>query len=128
MQVILCEDVDNLGEMGQTVKVPRLRPQFPDPPQAGRAGRLRQRQADRARNGQIIKRREERRRAEIQGREGPEKITVDIKVRAGEGDKIFGSVTAGHIAEKLAEMGREVNRKNISWPSRSSPWVSSRLP
>ncbi len=40
-------------------------------------------------------------------------ITVEIKVRAGENDKIFGSVTSGHIAEKLQEIGHEIDRKRV---------------
>lgn len=114
MKVILCDDVDNLGEMGQTVKVADgFARNYLIPRKLAV-------QADSASAKQIehelaiIKRREEKRRAEQSkfARE-LEKLTVEIQVRAGEGDKIFGSVTAGHIAEKLAEMGHEVNRKTI---------------
>jgi large subunit ribosomal protein L9 len=114
MNVILCDDVDNLGEMGQTVKVadgyarnyliPRRLAVKAD---SASAKQIEHEMA-------IIKRREEKRRAEQSKlAKELEKLTVEIKVRAGEGDKIFGSVTAGHIAEKLAEMGHEVNRKNL---------------
>lgn len=114
MNVILCDDVENLGEMGQTVKVadgyarnfliPRRLAVKAD---SARAKQIEHEMA-------IIKRREEKRRAEqSKVAKELEKLTVEIKVRAGEGDKIFGSVTAGHIAEKLAEMGQEVNRKNL---------------
>ncbi len=114
MNVILCDDVENLGEMGQTVKVadgyarnfliPRRLAVKAD---SASAKQIEHEMA-------IIKRREEKRRAEqAKIAKELEKLTVEIKVRAGEGDKIFGSVTAGHIAEKLAEMGQEVNRKNL---------------
>jgi large subunit ribosomal protein L9 len=114
MNVILCDDVENLGEMGQTVKVadgyarnfliPRRLAVKAD---SASAKQIEHEMA-------IIKRREEKRRAEQSKiAKELEKLTVEIKVRAGEGDKIFGSVTAGHIAEKLAEMGQEINRKNI---------------
>ena len=114
MNVILCDDVENLGEMGQTVKVadgyarnfliPRRLAVKAD---SASAKQIEHEMA-------IIKRREEKRRAEQSKiAKELEKLTVEIKVRAGEGDKIFGSVTAGHIAEKLAEMGQEVNRKNL---------------
>lgn len=114
MNVILCDDVENLGEMGQTVKVadgyarnfliPRRLAVKAD---SASAKQIEHELA-------IIKRREEKRRAEQSKiAKELEKITVEIKVRAGEGDKIFGSVTAGHIAEKLAEMGQEINRKTI---------------
>lgn len=114
MNVILCDDVENLGEMGQTVKVadgyarnfliPRRLAVKAD---SASAKQIEHEMA-------IIKRREEKRRAEqTKIAKELEKLTVEIKVRAGEGDKIFGSVTAGHIAEKLAEMGQEINRKTI---------------
>ena len=114
MKVILRDDVDNLGEMGQTVKVADgYARNFLIPRKLAV-------QADSASAKQIqhelalIKRREEKRRAEqSKFAKELEKLTVEIQVRAGEGDKIFGSVTAGHIAEKLAEMGQEINRKSI---------------
>lgn len=112
MNVILCEDVENLGEMGQTVKVADgYARNFLIPRKLAV-------QADSASAKQIehemriIKKREERRRAETRAlAKQLEDVTVEIQVRAGEGDKIFGSVTTGHIAEKLAEKGFEISRK-----------------
>jgi large subunit ribosomal protein L9 len=114
MKIILCDDVDNLGEMGETVTVADgYARNFLIPRRlAVRADSASAKQIEH--ELAIIKRREEKRRAE-QSKEAKklEKLTVEIQVRAGEGDKIFGSVTAGHIAEKLAEMGHEVSRKTI---------------
>lgn len=117
MKVILCDDIDNLGEMGQTVRVADgYARNFLIPRRLAV-------QADTASAKQIehelaiIKRREEKRRAEqAKVAKSLEKLTVEIQVRAGEGDKIFGSVTAGHIAEKLGEMGQDINRKSIVLP------------
>jgi len=39
--------------------------------------------------------------------------TVVIEQRAGEEDKLFGSVTTGDIADKLSSLGIEVDRKKI---------------
>ncbi|MCF6285090.1 MAG: 50S ribosomal protein L9, partial [Candidatus Hydrogenedentes bacterium] len=114
MNIILCDDVENLGEMGETVKgadgyarnflIPRRLAVQAD---SASAKKIEHELA-------IIKRREEKRRAEqSKVAKKLEKVTVEIQVRAGEGDKIFGSVTTGHIAEKLAEMGHDINRKNI---------------
>lgn len=114
MNVILCDDVENLGEMGQTVKVADgYARNFLIPRRlAVKADSASAKQIEHEMS--IIKRREEKRRAEqTKIAKELEKITVEIKVRAGEGDKIFGSVTAGHIAEKLAEMGQDINRKNL---------------
>ncbi|MGH2574503.1 MAG: 50S ribosomal protein L9 [Ignavibacteria bacterium] len=42
-----------------------------------------------------------------------EKLSLTIKVKAGEDDKIFGSVTSQHISEALAEKGYNVDKKHI---------------
>lgn len=117
MKIILCDDVDNLGEMGQTVTVADgYARNFLIPRRlAVRADSASAKQIEH--ELAIIKKREEKRRAEqAKVAKALEKLTVEIQVRAGEGDKIFGSVTAGHIAEKLAEMGHEINRKAIQLP------------
>ena len=62
----------------------------------------------------IIRRREEKQRAVFAAQAKKlEGVTVAIKARAGEEEKLFGSVTTGMIAEKLAEMGHEFDRKAI---------------
>lgn len=114
MKVILCEHVDHLGDMGQTVKVT---------PGYARNFLLPRKLAVQADSGnakqiehelKIIKKREEKWRAEQQGlAKKLEGLTVDIKMRSGEGDKLFGSVTNVMIAEKLAALGHVINRKNI---------------
>ncbi|HEX72742.1 MAG TPA: 50S ribosomal protein L9 [Candidatus Hydrogenedentes bacterium] len=114
MKVILCEDVENLGAMGSTVKVadgyarnyliPRKLAVSAD---SASAKQIEHELA-------IIRRREEQRREELrQAAAKIEGITVDIKMRAGEEDKLFGSVTNAMIAEKLAEMGHQIERKMI---------------
>ena len=42
-----------------------------------------------------------------------EAIHIEIKVRAGEEGKLFGSVTSAQIAERLAEKGFEIDRRRI---------------
>jgi len=44
---------------------------------------------------------------ELEGRE------IGIEVKAGSNGKIFGSITTMQIAEKLAEMGYNIDRKTI---------------
>lgn len=117
MKIILCDDVDNLGEMGETVTVADgYARNFLIPRRlAVRADSASAKQIEH--ELAIIKRREEKRRAEqAKVAKKLEKLTVEIQVRAGEGDKIFGSVTSGHIAEKLAELGHEISRKSIQLP------------
>lgn len=42
-----------------------------------------------------------------------EGVSVTFNARAGEEGKLFGSITTGDIADKLAEQGVEVDRKQI---------------
>ncbi|HOQ90175.1 MAG TPA: 50S ribosomal protein L9, partial [Candidatus Hydrogenedentes bacterium] len=62
----------------------------------------------------IIRKREERRRAELTALARQiEGLTLEFEMRAGEHDKLFGSVTSAMIAEKLAEAGFEVSKKAV---------------
>ncbi len=40
-------------------------------------------------------------------------VEISIAVKAGEEDKLFGSVTSQHISDSLKEQGYEVDRKTI---------------
>ncbi len=115
MKVILSQDVPNVGKMGSEVQVA-----------AGFARnfllpRKMAVQADSATAKQIqhemriIRRREEKQRAVLtEFAKKLESVTVEIKARAGEEEKLFGSVTNVQIAEKLAEMGYEIDRRQIT--------------
>ena len=114
MKVILSQDVANLGKMGATVSVADG---------YARNFLLPRKLAVRADSGsakqidheiRVIRRREEKQRAVLTTlAKSLEGVTVEIKARAGEEDKIFGSVTAAHVAEKLAEIGHQIDRKAI---------------
>ena len=45
--------------------------------------------------------------------EGLEKISCEIRVKAGENEKLFGSVTAKDIADSLKAQGVEVDKKDV---------------
>lgn len=44
-------------------------------------------------------------------------ITLELKTKAGESGKIFGSITAIQVAEALKDKGFEIDRKKISLPN-----------
>jgi len=114
MQVILCDDVENLGAMGDTVKVADgyARNYLIPNRLAVQSDSASAKQIEH--EMKIIRRRDEKRRAQLsEVAKHLESLTVEVKVRAGENEKIFGSVTSAHIAEKLAELGHVVDRKNI---------------
>ncbi|HOF41073.1 MAG TPA: 50S ribosomal protein L9 [Candidatus Hydrogenedentes bacterium] len=114
MKVILSENVPHLGDMGATISVkggyarnflfPR---KLAVPADSGSAKELEHQRRQ-------IARREEKVRAELaQTAKALEGLTLEIKARAGENEKIFGSVTTGVIAEKLHELGHGFDRKQI---------------
>ncbi|MBW7865991.1 MAG: 50S ribosomal protein L9 [Candidatus Hydrogenedens sp.] len=114
MNVILCENVENLGTMGNKVQVsdgyarnfliPR---RLAVPADTASAKQIEH-------ELRIIKKREELRRAEMTVvADKMRGITLEFHMRAGEDDKIFGSVTTAMIAEQLAAVGHEVSKKAI---------------
>lgn len=114
MNVILCEDVDNLGEMGHKVKVAAgyarnfLIPRKLAVPMDSASAKQIEHEL------KIIHRREEKRRVEMSKlAKQIDGIVVEFVMRAGEGDKLYGSVTTQQIAEKLAELGHVINRRHL---------------
>lgn len=114
MKVILCENVPNLGEMGSTVKVAPgyarnflLPRKLAVPAESGSAKQIEH-------ELRIIHRREEKLRVKLaEEAKKLENITIEIKAKAGEEDRIFGSVTTAQIAERLKPLGYAVDRKSI---------------
>ncbi len=114
MELILKETIDSLGREGDLVTV---KPGF------GRNYLLPQGKAVLATpaNLELF----EKNKAAIQARVEEERnkaeklskklaaITLDFSQLAGEDDKLFGSVTASDICDRLAEKGISVERKNI---------------
>ena len=114
MEVILREDIDNLGTRGQVVKVA---------PGYARNFLLPKRMAVAATeaNKKIVEQERQahlRKEAKVQG-EAQElaKImtgaTVRIAQKAGENDQLFGSVTSKDIAEALAAQNYNIDRRKI---------------
>jgi large subunit ribosomal protein L9 len=117
MKVILNEHVENLGDRGATVEV---KPGF------ARNYLLPQRLAYEATAANLARFKQEQKRWEI--KEANEKVEAEeqaahltgielsFKRRAGEGDALYGSVTASDIAEALAERGIKIDRRRIALP------------
>jgi len=114
LKVILRDDVEHVGNMGETVRVaPGYARNYLIPRNlAVLAESASAKQIDH--EMKIIKKREDKKRAELKDvAKVLETVTVDIQVRAGEGDKLFGSVTTLHIAERMAELGHKIDKKTI---------------
>jgi len=115
MDVLLCEDVDNLGQRGQVV---RVRSGY------GRNYLLPQKLAVAASSGnkrmlddqrRLLAKREDRERISAQSEaEKLQGLELRFERRVGEHGILFGSVTALDIAEALKEKGLTVERRRIS--------------
>lgn len=114
MEIILKKTVDTLGEEGDIVKVkPGYARNYLIPGQLAVIADKTARAALTQEKG-AIEARKERERKEAEGLASKLTGTIlVIKHRVGEEDRLFGSVTAADIAEKLAEAGIAIDRKKI---------------
>jgi large subunit ribosomal protein L9 len=115
MQVILCEDVPNVGKIGELVSVkegfgrnyllPRKLAVTATP-----------RNMRRLKHDQrVIEQQDGKRRKDAEAiKAAIEALTVTIAKQTGEEDKLFGSVTNREIADALKEQGHEIDRKQIN--------------
>ena len=114
MQVILRERLENLGNAGEVVDVkPGFARNYLIP--QGLAY-----EASAANVRQIEREKALREQEEAQTLSGAreratrlEGVSLTFNARAGQEGKLFGSITSGDIAEKLAELGHEVDRRSI---------------
>jgi len=114
MRLILREDIDNLGRLGDEVKVK---------PGYGRNYLLPQGKAMPATEGNMRAFEAERKKLQkkmdairFAAEELAEKINsteLIIPVRVGENDKLYGSVTTAHIADALEEKGIDIDKRKI---------------
>jgi large subunit ribosomal protein L9 len=115
MELILKKTVDALGEEGDIVKVKAgygrnylIPKKIAVLANKANLALLEQEKA-------VIETRREKQRQEAEALS--KKISgtsITIEHRAGEEDKLFGSVTAADIAEKLAELDIKIDKKNIN--------------
>jgi large subunit ribosomal protein L9 len=114
MEVILREDIDNLGNRGDLVKVA---------PGYARNFLLPKRLAVEATdsNRKIVEQERQahlRKEAKLEGEAKDlgklmEGVSVTIKQKAGENDQLFGSVTAKDVADALAAKNFTIDRRKV---------------
>jgi large subunit ribosomal protein L9 len=114
MELILKKTVESLGEEGDIVKVkPGYARNYLIPKKiavVANKANLNLLEQEKA----IIEAKREKQRQEAEALSKTISGTIiTIKHRVGEEDKLFGSVTAGDISEKLAEMNIQIDKKNV---------------
>lgn len=117
MEIILTENVEYLGTIGDVVKVkPGYARNYLLP--KGLALQASQRNVKELdhRKRQLERKLQKITQAAEVLKQRIEKAPITLTHRAGEGGKLFGSVTTMEIEAKLAEAGIEVDRKKIQLP------------
>ena len=114
MELILKKTVETLGEEGDIVKVkPGYARNYLIPKKmAVLANKANLAQLEQEKAAIEARREKQRQEAESLSKKIAGAV-ITIKHRVGEEDKLFGSVTAADISEKLAEMNIQINKKNI---------------
>jgi large subunit ribosomal protein L9 len=114
MNIILTENVEGLGHIGEMVKVkPGYARNYLIPQKLAveantrNLKELEHQKRQMERKAQKVMEASEVVKAQI------EKVTCEFALRAGEEGKLFGSVTTMELAAKLDEAGIEVDRKKI---------------
>jgi|SRR6266540_2377685 len=117
MKVILKENIDTLGQIGDIVKVaPGYARNYLVPKgYAIEATTKNAKALDHAKRHLEYKKNKETENARHFAAK-IEAITLKLVHQAGEGDKLFGSVTNMELAEHLKAQGIEVDRKKIILP------------
>jgi large subunit ribosomal protein L9 len=114
MQVILLKDVQGQGKKGQVVDVNEgyarnflIKKGFAEAATSSRLNDIKQKQAA----AEYHKAEELKAMAELattlKGK------TFTVKIKAGQGGKVFGSVTSANIADSLAQSGYDVDKKKV---------------
>lgn len=115
--VLLREDIDNLGARGEIVKVKAGYARNYLLPRKlaveASAGNVKQIEAER---GALLKKEsKERATAEAQGAQ-MKSLSLNFERKVGEHGMLYGSVTSMHVAEALKEKGYEIDRRRINLP------------
>ncbi len=114
IELILNEDVDNLGDAGDLV---RVKPGFARNyllPQGKAIIATKAKIAEVEHHKRIIAERVAKEMKNLEAtKKAIEKLELSVEMQAGEEGKLFGSVTSAAIAELLAEKGFEVDRRKI---------------
>ena len=114
MEVILRSDIERLGKLGDVVKVaPGYARNYLIPKNlaySATSGNLKRIEFEKRRASQFVEQELQQAR-KYAGKLSELSLTFQVKV--GEEEKLYGSVTAGDIAEEASKQGFELDRRKI---------------
>lgn len=117
MKIILRENLENLGEIGDVVEVKNgYARNYLIPRKLAYEANTRNLNQLEAQKKQLDRKIEKDKLHAEKLREGLEKVSLTIQMKVGEDEKLFGSVTTQMIADELKEKGFDIDRKKIVIP------------
>ncbi len=117
MNVILLEKIQNLGQLGDTVKVkPGFARNFLIPSGKAVAATKENMAAFEARRAELERQEAEAVSAAQARAQSLEGTTVTVQSKAGEEGKLFGSVGSADVADAVTASGVEVARHEVRMP------------
>jgi large subunit ribosomal protein L9 len=119
VQVVLLKDVPSLGKAGEVVSVAEgyarnylIPRKLAEPVSPGKLEELQRVRQQREKKQAEMQRRAEKVAAALKNR------TIPVRVKAGEGGRLFGAVTAKDIAGALQrECGIAIDKKQVALPA-----------
>lgn len=114
MEVILRKTIDTLGRIGEivTVKDGYARNYLIPHGLAYKASEGNKRRIEMEKKHRLAQMAAEHADAELLS-EALAKVELHFNAKAGEGDKLFGSITSADIAGQLAELGYKIDKRSI---------------
>lgn len=114
MKIVLKQEIEKLGKEGDILEVANgyARNFLIPRNMAAVATAKNVKMLEQEKEGEKRKREKEKREIELLA-EKIEKISCTLSRQAGEDEKLFGSVTTGHIASALKKEGVEIDKKYI---------------
>jgi len=117
MQVILVQNVDNLGKLGDVVTVKSgYARNYLMPHGIARMATPQNVQEIEARRAELERAEHEKLQAARKRQEELDGRRITIRARVGSEGKLFGSVSAGDIADALTADGIEVEKREVRLP------------
>lgn len=114
MKIILRTDIENVGKLGEIVDVkPGFARNYLIPKQLAMLATDSNLKLFEQQRRQLQEKLDQARFAAMDLAQKLEQVTLEIEVRVGENDKLYGSVTSAQIAEGLSELGFAIDRKKI---------------
>ncbi len=114
MQVILQTDIENLGKLGELVKVkPGYARNYLIPKKLALEATPGNLKSFEQQKKKLQEKLDAEKFAAQDLSQKIEQLELKIPVRVGENDKLYGSVTTAHIAQALADEGYDIDKKKV---------------